>query len=170
MMVDKRFIRIMKSFSGNRFSCFCEGVSVAVLILLSCNESYNVQCTKYNIILYIYYNITFKYSTINQLTSLDTFELGDINSKPATTGLQSSVAKNHQTFAARNFFVLIKSMKFDVPSGSFVLFIDVALFNSGVVVLQRSLGGRGTNIFGQWDKGTMEQGNVSQIRKMQLCI
>ena len=137
-------------------------------------QSYNVQCTKYNIILYIYYNITFKYSTINQLTSLDTytFELGDINSKVTTTGFQSSVAKNHPTFAARNFFVLIKSTKFDVPSDFFFLFIDVALFNSGVVVLQRSLGGRGTNIFGQWDKGTMEQGNkrISQIRKMQLCI
>ena len=75
---------------------------------------------------------------LNQL-SLEKFELGDINFKIATSGFQSSVAFNHKTFAVRNFFALIKSTKFDVPSGIFVLFIDVTLFNFGVVVLQRSV-------------------------------
>jgi len=90
--------------------------------------------------------------------------------KVTTTGFQSSVAKNHPTFAARNFFILLKITKFDVPSGIFVLFIDVALFNSGVVVLQRSLGGRGTNIFGQWDKGTRGGGRERQSNKKNAIV
>lgn len=67
---------------------------------------------------------------------LDSFELGYIDFKHTMSLFHISIALYNPTFTSLYFFILIKSIKFNIPSCSFVLFDNITHRNLRIVIFQ----------------------------------